>query len=131
MKKIFILIVLILISLPVMAKQRIYAEKVYQTQWCNQHNGTMEYVITSKSGVKRRVDCLTDTMAVEFDYANKWHECLGQAIDYGTYTKRQGACILIVEKEKDSRYVNLLRQTIQKKNLDIRTRTVKPSQIKI
>ena len=36
-------------------------------------------------------------MAVEFDFANKWAECIGQALYYGQKTNRTPACVLIIE----------------------------------
>lgn len=127
MKKIFVLIVLIFVSLPAMAKQRIYAERVYQTQWCKAHNGKMEYRLNDKA----RVDCVTDTLAVEFDFANKWAECVGQALYYGRQTKKQPACVLIMENgEKDLRYLYRLRRAAYKKGVNMRTYTMKPEQIK-
>lgn len=127
MKKIIILMFLLLIViLPVEAK-RIYAEKVYQTQWCNAHNGSMEYRLNDKA----RVDCMTDTLAVEFDFANKWAECVGQALYYGRQTKKQPACVLIMENgEKDLRYLYRLRRAAYKKGVNMRTYTMKPEQIK-
>ena len=58
---------------------------------------------------KTRVDCLTPTLAVEIDFANKWAECIGQALYYGKMTNRQPACVLIMENpEKDTKYLNRL-----------------------
>lgn len=126
MKKFIILILLLIAILPVEAK-RIYAEKVYQTQWCNQHNGEMEYRLSDKA----RVDCVTNTLAVEFDFANKWAECVGQALYYGRQTKKQPACVLIMENgEKDTKYLYRLRRAAYKKGVNMRTYTMKPEQIK-
>lgn len=126
MKKFIILILLLIAILPVEAK-RIYAEKVYQTQWCKAHNGKMEYRLSDKA----RVDCLTDTLAVEFDFANKWAECVGQALYYGRQTKKQPACVLIMENgEKDTKYLYRLRRAAYKKGVNMRTYTMKPEQIK-
>lgn len=127
MKKFIILMFLLLIViLPVEAK-RIYAERVYQTQWCNAHNGTMEYRLNDRA----RVDCVTDTLAVEFDFANKWAECVGQALYYGRQTKKQPTCVLIMENgEKDLKYLYRLRRTAYKKGVNMRTYTMKPEQIK-
>lgn len=127
MKKFIILMFLLLIViLPVEAK-RIYAERVYQTQWCNAHNGTMEYRLNDRA----RVDCVTDTLAVEFDFANKWAECVGQALYYSRQTKKQPACVLIMENgEKDLKYLYRLRRTACKKGVNMRTYTMKPEQIK-
>lgn len=127
MKKILILTTIIFISLPAIAKQRIYVEKVYQAQWCKAHNGKMEYRLNDKA----RVDCVTDTLAVEFDFANKWAECVGQALYYGRQTKKQSACVLIMEnEEKDLKYLYRLRRAAYKKGVNMRTFTIKPEQIK-
>lgn len=127
MKKILILTTIIFISLPAIAKQRIYAERVYQTQWCKAHNGEMEYRLNDKA----RVDCVTDTLAVEFDFANKWAECVGQALYYGRQTKKQPACVLIMENEEtDLKYLYRLRRAAYKKGVNMRTFTIKPEQIK-
>lgn len=116
---------LILISLPVEAAQRIYSEKIYQAQWCKAHSGILEY----RLGDNTRVDCLTDTLAVEFDFANKWAECVGQSQYYGLKTNKQAACVLIMERgEKDIKYLKRLRKVAYKKG--IRTFTMKPEQIK-
>lgn len=127
MKRIFILITLIFVVLPVNAKQRLYPEKVYQTQWCKAHNGQLEYVLKDKA----RVDCLTDTLAVEFDFANKWAECVGQALYYGRETGKQPACVLIMENgDKDLKYLYRLRRAAYKKGVNMRTFTMKPIQLK-
>ncbi len=129
MKKNFLLLLLIFYALPVYAKHE-YPEKVYQAQWCNTRKGTMEYVIKTKNQGMGRVDCLLPDMVVEVDFAKKWHECLGQALDYSAHTRKTPACLLIVEKEKDWKYVNRLRYTIRKKAPGTRTFTIRPEQIK-
>lgn len=122
------LILIFLIFIPLtFAKQRIYAEKVYQMQWCKAHNGKLEHKLNDKA----RVDCLTDKFAVEFDFANKWVECIGQALYYGRATRKQPACVLIMENwEKDLKYLRRLRKTAYKKGISLRTFTIKPEQIK-
>ena len=85
-----------LIMLPCYAKY-LYKESVYQDYWCNKQGGILEYELNDKS----RVDCLLPNMAVEFDFARKRDECLGQALRYGAYTNKPPACVLIIEKKKD------------------------------
>lgn len=86
----------------------------------------MEYRLNDKT----RVDCLTDTLAVEFDFANKWAECIGQALYYGRQTNRQPACVLIMERgEKDMKYLKRLRRAVYKKRVNMRTFTIKPEHI--
>ena len=107
--------------------EHMYPEKAYQAKWCKAHNGQLEYRLADKS----RVDCLTEKYAVEFDFANKWQECIGQALYYGQMTKRTPACVLIMEKEKDVKYLKRLRYTVynKKKIPDFKTFTIKPESI--
>ena len=128
MKKFIILLTVLLMSTKCYAKY-LYLEKEYQAQWCNSHNGKMEYRLNEKS----RVDCLTDTLAVEVDFAPKWKECIGQALYYGRKTKRIPACVLILENgENDLKYLYRLRYTVYNKKQikEFKTFTIKPEQIK-
>lgn len=103
--------------------KHLYKESVYQNYWCEKRGGTAEYILNDKS----RVDCLLPDMAVEFDFARKRDECLGQALRYGAYTKKPAACCLIIEKKKDYKYYYQLRYTIQKKELDVKLFSITPS----
>lgn len=76
-------------------------ESYYAAKWCREHNGTLEYVLSDQT----RVDCLTDTLAVEFDWASKWAEGLGQALHYSYMTKKKGAVVLLFrDPVKDEKY---------------------------
>ena len=103
--------------------KHLYKEAVYQNYWCEKRGGISEYLLDDKS----RVDCLLPDMAVEFDFARKRDECLGQALRYSSYTKKPAACCLIIEKKKDYKYYYQLRYTIQKKELDVKLFTITPS----
>ena len=48
-----------------------------------------------------RVDCLTDTHAVEFDFANKWHESIGQALHYSVMTGKRAKVVLILDNPRE------------------------------
>ena len=55
---------------------------------------------------KTRVDCLTHTHAIEFDFAAKWAESIGQALYYAEVTNKKPGIVLIIEdKTKDNKYV--------------------------
>ena len=126
LKRIFITSMLILISLPVMAAKRLHPEAEYQKAWCDKRGGVTEYQLPDKT----RVDCLLPNMAVEFDFANKWAECIGQALYYGRMTNRQAACVLIMERgEKDLKYLRRLRRAAYKKGVNLRTFTMKPEHL--
>ena len=125
MKKICILICIFLIALPAGAK-RLYSEATYQKAWCAKKGGITEYKLNDKT----RVDCLLPDLAVEFDFANKWAECIGQALYYGKMTNRQAACVLIMENgEKDLKYLKRLRKAAYKKGVNLRTFTMKPEHL--
>ncbi len=71
-------------------------EASYQNAWCKAHKGIIEY----ENGDMTRVDCLTDTHAVEFDFSEKWAESIGQALHYGLMTGKKPMVVLILENPK-------------------------------
>lgn len=71
-------------------------EEAYQKAWCSAHNGIMEY----ENKDYTRVDCLTANHAVEFDFANKWHESIGQALHYSVMTGKRAKVVLILDNPK-------------------------------
>ena len=68
-----------------------HVEKFYQQKWCEEHHGRMEVVLRDGS----RVDCVTDTHAIEFDFDKKWAESIGQALNYAMITGLRGGIVLI------------------------------------
>ncbi|MBS4068912.1 MAG: hypothetical protein KGZ62_09940 [Sulfurimonas sp.] len=88
----------------------LYREKEYQDAWCAKAGGVTEYTLDDGT----RVDCLTDDYAIEFDFASKWAESVGQALYYSMQTGRQPGIVLILEKESDRRYLKRLK-TLQTK----------------
>lgn len=52
-----------------------------------------------------RVDLLTDSQAIEVDWAKKWAESIGQALYYSIGTDREPAVILLTRGPRDQRYV--------------------------
>jgi len=79
----------------------LHHESSYQHAWCSAQNGIEEY----KNKDSTRVDCLTLTHAVEFDFARKWAESIGQALHYQYMTGKKGKVVLILENpEKEMVY---------------------------
>ena len=84
-------------------KNHQYFEKDYQKVWCDAHCGTTEVILSDRA----RVDCVTATHAIEFDFAPKWAESIGQALYYGyALNKKPGIVLIIENKEKDQKYIN-------------------------
>ncbi len=90
-------------------------EESYQQAWCNAHNGIMEY----ENEDFTRVDCLTKTHAVEFDFANKWAESIGQALHYGIMTGKKPLVVLILdEPDKQMVYFKRIQKIGKKYKID-------------
>ena len=76
-------------------------EAYYVSQWCRDDFGKREFVLWDNT----RVDCLTKDYAIEFDFANKWAESIGQSIYYAKMTGKKPAVALILTKLDDYKYV--------------------------
>lgn len=126
--KIFLILVIMFLFSPSVFSKRLYKEAVYQAHWCNARNGIMEYEIDDKT----RVDCLLPNMAVEFDFASKWAECIGQALYYGLKTDKKPACVLIIENEdKELKYLKRLEYASNRVKPKIKVLTIKPDELNI
>lgn len=84
--------------------KHLYKEKDYQQDWCGERKGITEYVLDDGA----RVDCLLPDYAVEFDFAEKWAESIGQSLYYAEKTGRKPAVVLILENKKDKKYLERL-----------------------
>lgn len=91
-------------------------EKHYQAEWCQEQGGQTEVILADGT----RVDCLTSTHAVEFDFGKKWAESIGQSLFYSLQTGKKAGIILIVGPE-DRKYWLRLNSTIRHFNLPIDT----------
>jgi hypothetical protein len=68
-----------------------------------------------------RCDCLTDTHAIEFDFADGWAEAIGQSSYYSLQTDKKPGIVLILETIKERKYWLKLNSTIQHFNMPIDT----------
>ena len=76
-------------------------EAYYVSQWCRDDFGKQEFVLWDNT----RVECLTKDYAIEFDFAHKWAESVGQSLYYSKMTGKQPAVALILTDLKDYIYV--------------------------
>jgi hypothetical protein len=91
-------------------------EASYQNAWCSAHKGILEY----ENKDYTRVDCLTATQAVEFDFANKWAESIGQALHYQLMTGKRAMVVLILENpQKQMVYYNRVKALAKAHNFDV------------
>jgi hypothetical protein len=76
-------------------------EADYVEAYCPQWGGEIEHILEDRT----RVDCLTDTHAIEFDWCKKWAEAIGQALYYSKMTGRAPVVVLIC-KPSEKRFVD-------------------------
>lgn len=77
------------------------SESYYQNQWCTSDFGRKEAVLWDMT----RVDCLAKDYAIEFDFAKKWAESIGQSLYYAKLTGKKPAIALILTSPTDYKYV--------------------------
>lgn len=117
---IFILFILLLAATAYATRQ--HPEKYYQKQWCKEQNGRNEVILPDST----RCDCLTGTLAVEFDFGDKWAEAIGQALYYSLQTGKKAGVVLILEDKNDYKYWIRLNSTIDHFDLPIDAWIMRP-----
>jgi len=95
-------------------------EKDFQAAGCK---GQIEYKLPDRT----RVDCLTDTHAIEYDFANKWPEAVGQSLWYAFQTNKKAGIVLIYKKPEDVRFYHKLMSVIAQNALKIDVWVIDPS----
>jgi hypothetical protein len=73
-----------------------------------------------------RCDVLATHHAIEVEFAEKWTEGLGQALNYAAQTGRIGAIALILEHDSDKRFLARLREVIAWHQLPISVIVLRP-----
>ncbi len=84
-------------------------EAYYVEKWCSASFGRREYVLLDKT----RVDCYTKDYAIEFDFAHKWAESIGQSLYYSKMTNKKPAVAIILNSPDDLKYVKRIEKTKQ------------------
>lgn len=85
-----------------------YFEDAYRDAWCDEHGIGNE--VRMYNGT--RVDCITETHAVEVDFAYKWAEAIGQAVNGANQTGLRPGILLILELPNDTRYLDRLKDNL-------------------
>ncbi len=103
---------LLLLNSPSLASQN---EAQYISQWCNKHHGRAEVTLPDRS----RADCITESHAVEVEFAPKWKESIGQSLNYAMQTNKRAGVVVVMRRKKDYRYWLMLNSVIKNFNLPI------------
>ena len=107
-KAVFFIGLILIIAVPVwMGGNRAHPLNWYQTRWCESAGGEL----SAKMADGTTCDCLTPTHAVEFAFADHWHEAIGQALYNGRQTGKAPGVVLVIEQESDENYFRRLQDT--------------------
>ena len=118
-----LLALVVLASCAVTAQAKhLHKERYYQDIWCARNAGTLE--VRLAGGL--RIDCETDTHAVEVDFAPKWAEAVGQSLAYAAATGKRPGILLILERPSDERHLTKLHDAITQNALPIDVWTIEP-----
>jgi len=121
MKKLIVLL-LLLVATPAFAT--LHVESWYQDRECT--DGVKEYMNEDNT----RTDCYIRTSSelvnIEYDFAHKWYECIGQAMHYATLNGGTARCVLIVEDMSEIKYIDRAQRTVNHFNLPVELEFVIP-----
>ena len=113
MKPLALLVLLATCSL--LQAKRLHPESHYQQYYANLVGGGTEKVLKDRT----RCDIVTDTHAIEVDFADKWAEAIGQSLSYGLNLNLKHAIVLIMEQENDERHFIRINTIIDHYQLNI------------
>jgi hypothetical protein len=102
--KLLLVLMMVLSMCQPIAAAHLHREKEYQDAWCAKVGGVTEFILDDGT----RVDCLTDDYAIEFEFASKWAESVGQSLYYAERTGKLPGVVLIMEHESDDRFAKRL-----------------------
>jgi hypothetical protein len=106
MMKKLILLPLFLVALQAEAKdQDAFYEADYVNLYCK---GEIEFKLPDKT----RIDCLTETHAIEYDYSYKWAEAIGQSLYYSAATGKKAGVVLIINPVHEGRYLKRFKAVV-------------------
>ena len=94
---------------------RLNPERYYQDIAAKKYGGQTE--VTMPDGT--RCDIVTDTHAIEVDFADKWGEAIGQSLSYGFQTSKRAGILLILERPDDERHLIRVQSIIRHYELPI------------
>lgn len=93
----------------------VQSESWYRDRWCAAAGGQREVRLDDGT----RVDCLTGDLAIEFDFAQKWAEAIGQSLHYAHRTGKGAGIVFILKRPGDVRYVTRAMEIIAAYSLPI------------
>jgi len=94
-------ILLLFLSITACAQLPKQKEAYYQTLFAKAVNGQTEVTLKDNA----RVDVVTDSFAIEVDFASKWAEAIGQSLYYAERLNKKPGILFVVDGKKENRYI--------------------------
>ena len=67
-----------------------------------------------------RCDILTDTHAIEVDFADKWAEAIGQSLNYAMQTGKKAGIVLVLKERGNEKRLERLKKMASHYSMDIK-----------
>lgn len=99
--RILTIILLLFLSISTWGQLPKQKESYYRDLFAPVMNGQTEVVLRDKA----RVDIVTDTFAIEVDFAPKWAEAIGQSLYYADRLNKKPAILFVVDGKQENRYI--------------------------
>ena len=94
---------------------RLNLESYYQDIAAEKYSGQKE--ITAPDGT--RCDIVTNTHAIEVDFADNWAQAIGQSLNYSFQLNKKAGILLILESPKDEKHLIRVQSIIEHYKLPI------------
>ena len=94
---------------------RLNLESYYQDIAAEKYSGQTEVVLPDGT----RCDIVTETHAIEVDFADKWAEAIGQSLNYSFQLNKKAGILLILESPKDEKHLIRVQSIIEHYKLPI------------
>lgn len=114
MKTLALALSILALVLPLSAA-RLNSEAHYQKIAAEKYNGEIEVSMPDRT----RCDIITETHAIEVDFADKWGEAIGQSLNYAFQSNKKAGILLILENREDEKHLIRVQSIIEHFNLPI------------
>ena len=111
----FIALLLVLWLVSSLSAARLNPEAHYQDIAAKKYSGQTEVVLPDGT----RCDIVTETHAIEVDFADKWAEAIGQSLNYSFQLNKKAGILLILESSKDEKHLIRVQGIIEHYKLPI------------
>jgi len=118
MKKLILTLLILISSTSIYAQN----ERAYNDAFCERMRGISEFHLPTQNV---RIDCVTEDIAFETDYAHKWYEGFAQALYYSRISGKQAGILLILRKPSDIKFWNRLNDLIWYYDVPVKTYSVR------